>query len=66
MDYIKALIKEPVQCQYAICKKIGIWRRQNTNYCEDICNWACLCEEHQLDADEYWKEMWRELYNNIL
>jgi len=66
MDYIKEYSEENKSCQFAICDKDGTWRRQNTQYCEDIRNWACFCPEHQVEVDKYWKEMWRELYNNIL
>lgn len=54
------------ECLFNGCGKIGEWRAQQTAYENKEANFACLCEEHQQETDEYWNEMWREYYSGLL
>lgn len=65
-QYFTRLNESPHTCVRPGCGRPGIWRRQNTQYEDDFSNWACLCEDCQAEADEYWAEMWRCYYNERL
>jgi hypothetical protein len=42
------------------------WRRQNTAYVDDEMNFAVLCDECQVEVDEYWQERWDEYYGSVM
>jgi coproporphyrinogen III oxidase len=44
------------------CFEFAPLNRQNTQYNEDHRNFARLCDEHQEEVDEYWKERWDEYW----
>lgn len=53
-------------CQYAGCGKPGICSHQNTQYVNEISNYSTLCEEHQIEVDAYWEEMWKDYWSGRL
>ena len=49
-------------CMNPSCRaKTAKWHRQNTAYEDDKLNWSCLCNNCQVEADDYWEEMWDEV-----
>jgi hypothetical protein len=53
-----------------ICQCCGIdgatRNRQKTAYVDDELNFAGLCPECQVEADEEWQEKWDEYYAGLL
>lgn len=53
-------------CDYGGCGKDGICSHQNTQYNDERSNYNTLCEEHQVEVDEHWAEMWADYYSGCL
>ena len=55
-----------LKCSF--CEKIGpdvINYRQRTQYSDEERNWVNACPECKERNDEYWDEMWADLYGDI-
>ena len=48
------------------CGKPARFRRQNTQYAEEISNWVCMCDDCFDKNEEYWTDRWEEYYSGIL
>jgi phage FluMu protein Com len=55
-----------LKCDF--CEKVGadvVHYHQRTQYVEEERNWVNACPECKVRNDEYWDEMWADLYGDI-
>lgn len=59
-------MSDELKCDF--CEKVGtdvVHYHQRTQYVEEEQNWVNACPECKARNDEYWDEMWSDLYGDI-